>query len=122
MTNIYRFVPNVIRDKVPSKRGIYFLGTVTSGKFVVGYIGRSDKSLRDRLLTHNHKEKFDYFSFEVVNSRKEAFFMETEYWYLHKKKVINKIHPNKPEGLEMEHPVDSIARVIKKKFLGGNLQ
>ena len=116
--SIYNFNKQEIIKNVPDKKGIYFLGSFHQGKFVVGYVGRSDGSLKKRLLTHNHFCKFDFFSFELVNSMREGFILETEYFYLNAGNTLNKIHPNRPRNLIMEHPIDVLGRHLKKRFIG----
>ncbi len=119
MKNIYKFTKEEILKRVPDVKGIYFLGNLKDGKFLVGYVGRSDFSLKKRLLGHNHLNKFKFFCFSTTTTKKDAFFLETEHWYLNKGKTLNKIHPNKPSNLELEYPGDTLARVMKKKFSGG---
>jgi hypothetical protein len=117
--NIYKFTKKEIERKTPNNIGIYFLGDIRDGKFVIGYVGRSDDSLKTRLLHHNHTGKFTHFSFQIVKSMREGFILETEYCNLVCGRTINKIHPNKPHLLQMEHPHDVLGRCFKKRFLGG---
>lgn len=119
MEKIYKFKKEDISKNVPDKKGIYFLGNINDGKFVIGYVGRSDGSLKKRLLTHNHYGEFDFFSFQIVNSMREGFILETEYCNLLKGRTINRIHPNIPHSLIMESPADVLGRHLKKRFLGG---
>jgi len=119
MKNIYKFTKEEVSKVVPDKKGIYFLGDLKNNNFIVGYVGRSDFSLKKRLMSHNHFDKFKFFCFQTTNTMKDAFFLETEYCYLLKDSTINKIHPNKPASLEIEYPGDTLARVMKKRFSGG---
>jgi len=118
MKNIYKFTKEEISEKVPNEKGIYFLGNLKNKKFVVGYVGRSDFSLKKRLLSHNHFDKFNFFSFFVTRTKREAFFLETEYWYLLKESTINKIHPNVPQNMVMEYPCDTLGRIFKRRIMG----
>ena len=116
--NIHKFTKEEISKNVPDKKGIYFLGDIKDGKFIVGYVGRSDGSLKQRLMTHNYLGEFNFFSFQIVKSMREGFILETEYCNLNKGMTVNKIHPNKPHNLLMVHPHDILGRHLKKRFLG----
>ena len=117
MKNIYKFKKEEILKIVPDKKGIYFLGNLKGNKFVVGYVGRSDFGLKKRLLSHNHLGKFKFFSFQVTKTKREAFMLETEYWYLLRESTINRIHPNVPQNIIMEHPCDIMGRVFRKRVM-----
>ena len=112
----YRLVDKIIISQVPDTKGIYFLGDVQDGTFVVGYVGRSDASIRERLLSHELKEQFEYFSFESTRTKRDAFLLETEYYYLYRDSIVNKIHPDLPSGLLMEHPCDTLGKAMKKRW------
>jgi len=95
-----RFTPEVVRRAVELGRpGVYILGSDING-FVGGYVGRSDTCLRNRLATHNHLYKFDYFIFRYAANVSQAFRLECQYWhtYEHGMEVSNCIHPAAPHG------------------------
>lgn len=110
----YKLKEQVIKQEVPESKGIYFLGNLNNGRFEIGYVGRSDSSLKKRLLSHNHKDKFTFFAFKTVKTKREAFLLETEYWYLSKNSMLNKIHPDVPKYLIIEHPCDTLGKFFKK--------
>lgn len=116
----YKLEDSIIKKEAPDAKGVYFLGNIINGNFVIGYVGRSDNSLKSRLLNHNHNKKFKFFSFETVRTKRDGFLLETENWYLLKFMTINKIHPNKPKNLDMEHPCDVLGRFMKRKYFEVN--
>jgi hypothetical protein len=119
MEKVYKIDENSIRAYAPDAKGVYSLGWMQNKKFVAGYVGRSDKSIRNRLLNHNHKKVFDYFMFEVVGTKQKGFLRETEEYYMNRNKTINKVHPAVPKGMITEHRYDILGRVLKKRH-GGN--
>lgn|SRR3989344_671791 len=117
--DFYELEDETIKKRAPEQKGIYFLGNLVKGKFVVGYVGRSDKNLKKRLLTHNHRGKFKFFSFNPVRTKRDGFLLETENWYLGKTATINKIRPSIPRNLMMEHPCDTLGKFMRKKYSEG---
>lgn len=96
----YRFTPQVVRRVVtPRRAGVYILGNDVHG-FAGGYVGRSDSCLQNRLATHNHLYKFDYFIFRYATSVQQAYRLECQFWhtYEHGMEVENRIHPAAPRG------------------------
>ena len=120
MNSIRKYSISVVNATVPDSKGVYILGNYIKGSFVVGYVGRSDNSLKRRLASHNHKGKFQYFTYKEVKTMREGFLLETELWYRYKNTIINKIHPQVPLSLWMEHPCDTLGRILKKKFMRCN--
>ena len=108
-----------IRKYAPKHIGIYFLGDLEKGKFTVRYVGRSDWSIQNRLLNHPYKMMFGFFSYQKTATIKDAFLLETENYYLYKNTLINKIHPDLPKNLILEHPSDTLGRIFKKRILKG---
>ena len=104
----YRFTPDVVRKMVPEECiGVYALGDVEAGVFTIKYVGRSDRSLRRRLLTHNMLYKFSYFIFMTVCTPKQSFELESKWWHdckLANLPVENRIHPDAPSGQLVQCP------------------
>lgn len=107
------FLPNYINKVVEDGRpGVYVLGDDESG-FVPRYVGRSDTSLKKRLMTHNHLYDHAYFIFKYVESEKEAFYTEAKWWHDCKElglDIDNRIHPDAPNGTFLECPYCAFAR------------
>ncbi len=120
MTGAFLFLPEVIRSCIePMKPGVYMLGDVMDGKFVVGYVGRSDICLQKRLLTHNHLYEFSYFFFEYTQTSEEAYIKEAELWHNcvdYKIPIANKIHPDSPGNAHLQCPYCQMARSIQNSL------
>jgi hypothetical protein len=114
----YRFTPDVIRQIIPEGCiGVYALGDVEEGRFAIKYVGRSDRSLRRRLLTHNLLYEFSYFIFMTVSSTREGFELESRWWHdckLAHLPVENRIHPDAPSGQKLQCPYCDFAHNIRK--------
>lgn len=108
------FLPKNVRRIVKKDcAGVYVLGNEENGKFVPKYIGRSDYSIRHRLLTHNHMYDYEYFVFMYVNGMEAAFLMESKWWHDCLNNGIdidNKIHPDTPSGAYIECPYCAFAK------------
>lgn len=104
----YRFTPDVIRQVIPEECiGVYALGDVEDGVFTVKYVGRSDHSLRRRLLTHNLLYEFSYFIFMKVPTVQKGFELESRWWHdckLARLPIVNRIHPDAPSGEKVRCP------------------
>lgn len=120
MTTPFRFTPDVIRKVVPkSEIGVYALGDIERGKFIIKYVGRSDSSLLKRLLTHNYLYRFFYFIFCTAKNEKEAFEMESQWWHIcnnERVTLCNYIHPDAPSGVHVNCPYCSAVKEIKNYF------
>ena len=118
----YRFTPDVIRQIIPEGCiGVYALGDVANGQFTIKYVGRSDHSLRRRLLTHNLMYEFSYFIFTTVSTTQEGFELESRWWHdckLAGLPMENRIHPDAPSGQKMKCPYCDFANNIRR-FLSG---
>ncbi len=121
MKGAFLFLPEVIRSCVePMQTGVYMLGDIVDGEFVVGYVGRSDICLQNRLLTHNHLYEFSYFFFQYTNTPEEAFAKEAELWHNcvdYGISISNKIHPDSPAHLYLTCPYCQAARSIQKSIV-----
>ncbi len=84
--------------------GNFALGFETeSGLFVVQYYGRSDTDLNSEIK--NWIGKYKRFKFFYASSPKSAFVKECKnYHAFDKKKIDNKIHPEKPENTDLVCP------------------
>lgn len=114
----YRFTPDVIRQIIPKECiGVYALGDVENGVFTIKYVGRSDHSLRRRLLTHNLLYEFSYFIFMTVSSTREGFELESRWWHdckLVHLPIENRIHPDAPSGQKIQCPYCNFAHNIRR--------
>lgn len=64
------------------------------------YIGRSDTNLQSRLLQHlRDRNKYDFFSFKIASSKKDAYIQECKDFHNFYKSIENKIHPDKPDKI-----------------------
>ena len=124
MTNkqVYLFLPESIRKFVlPGKCGVYVLGEMIDGEFVVKYVGRSDSCLRTRLLTHNYLYSYSYFYFLYMDSPEDAFRLESQWWHAcvdFDIPIINKIHPDSPVNAGLVCPYCQFAQSVKQSVSG----
>ena len=120
MNCAFLLLPEVIRETVDKgKAGVYTLGEVVDGTFVVGYVGRSDTCLQTRLLSHNHLYEFSYFCFQYAQSPTEAYIKESELWHTCVDfgiPIINKIHPDSPAKAGLECPYCQSGRSIMQSL------
>jgi len=87
--------------------GNYALGEIdNAGDFIVGYVGRSDTNLRERLMTH-HEDRYSHFKFSYAKSPQEAFEKECRNFHdFGGAEVLdNDIHPAVPAGTKLSCPV-----------------
>lgn len=75
--------------------GAYALGRVEDGTFYIGYVGRSDKDVNDRL--HDHVGTHPKFKFEYYRSAKAAFEKECRLYHDFDPPG-NDVHPGRPSG------------------------
>lgn len=102
----YRLHPTRVRELIPSDAtGFYKLGTITDGSFYTEYFGRSDRGLRERLLTHcRERPEMTHFEPVVTKSIRRAFQMECREWHLRGDRMDNEIHPARPNMLAYSCP------------------
>lgn len=103
----YRFEPYIVRAVVPPKTaGVYQLARYDGSRLIVGYVGRSDVCLQQRLATHNLLCSFDYFWFRSERNAYQAFLSEALLWHELKGEaaLLNSLHPAVPEGWELPCP------------------
>ena len=113
MQRLYKLSPWIIRMIIPENIiGGYILYELKNGSCVPVYIGRSDKDLRNRLLQHAFSYKGDYFEYMVLNSPEKAFDLECSLYHALSNEIMNKIHPDKPDGVKVTCPFCNIKRYI----------
>lgn len=99
----------VVRFLVPpGALGVYLLGHggPANMTFFPTYIGRSDSSLRKRLLAHDKTRQVTYFRVRFCETPKEAFLFECLYWHALKEEpgILNQRHPNAPARSGLQCP------------------
>jgi len=94
-------VNSVVTDKSP---GNYALGRKDEeGVFLVGYVGRSDSDVRDRLLQWVGKTNYPLFEYSYADSVKAAFEKECKNYHDFKPPK-NDVHPARPDGTNWKCP------------------
>jgi hypothetical protein len=88
-----KLIPETVRNQLMGKeKGVYFLGNFKENEFYVCYVGRSETSLRRRLLEHSRNGRYKFFSYKIVQTKKSTFSEEdlafNSFWGLD-----NKISP-----------------------------
>jgi hypothetical protein len=95
------FTSRSVLVNAPRRPGAYVLGNFTITDFIVGYIGRSDESLRHRLAFHERLGQFAFAVWRVAPTSQKAFFLECEFWHAAMQQGMpleNRIHPAIPRG------------------------
>lgn len=114
------FLPEAIRLVVaPNRSGTYALGDMEGGEFRVRYVGRSDRCLQTRLLTHERLYQFSYFYFQYTATCREAFHLESKWWHCcidFDIPLQNQIHPDSPTHMAMSCPYCQFARTVKQSL------
>lgn len=62
------------------------------------YVGRSDTSLRRRLLEHAGDYRSTYFTYDVSNTADEAFDKECSLYHALSGSTVNRYHPHRPDA------------------------
>lgn len=90
----YALTSWMVRALIPEARiGSYVL--IDSGEPV--YVGRSDTCLRRRLLQHAHRQRAEYFAYNVHHTRIQAYTMECALYHALTPQIRNRIHPDSPD-------------------------
>ena len=100
---LYRLFPWLIRTLIP----IDYIGTYSLYKFKGKepiYIGRSDTCLRNRLLSHAHTKRADYFDYDIQWTVAKCFVAECSTYHALLGQIDNLIHPRTPNGLDIKCP------------------
>lgn len=109
MERAYQIEANILRSLIPKdKIGVYVLGNISLSRFYPIYIGRSDKCLLTRLLTHNYKDKATHVAWRLTSSIRQAFYQECCLYHTYEEQgFLNDIHPASPKGSRLICPVCS---------------
>ncbi len=84
--------------------GNYALGRKNEeGTFLVGYVGRSDSDVRERLKSWVSRTTRPLFKFSYASSPKAAFEKECENYHDFEP-PDNDVHPSRPEGTDWSCP------------------
>lgn len=81
--------------------GCYALGYISDGEFYVTRIGRSDKNLRNRLLSYG--DKYPSFKYGFFDSVRACYEKECQLWHDFRPDD-NPYHPDKPDGMTLSCP------------------
>ncbi len=93
----------VVTEKVPEEKGNYLFLRKETDSYTVGYVGRSEKNLRQEILQQmgtyraNHCTHFVY---ALANTVRETFETECREYHKYggKEKLNNRYHPDQPAG------------------------
>lgn len=111
------FTPAIVRRIISGAGpGAYALGR-DDGGFVVGYVGRSDHSVRERLVAHERLVEFDYFIARSADNAGGAFQLECAFWHAcleAGRPLANIIHPGRPRGSGLECPYCHFATNVRR--------
>jgi hypothetical protein len=99
MDGPYKLTENSINSYVAETIGNYALGNTENNQFTVLYVGRSDNNLNQRLKDHL-SEGYLEFKFSTATNVIAAYRKECKNYHDFKPRD-NKIHPDKPDGLEL---------------------
>jgi len=94
--NIIEFDDENIQKNIPHSKGVYLL---MDSRYRVGYVGRSDHSLKERLKYHQKKGRFKFVYYFEVDSAIEGFFYELHLFKKHRTHILNRNVPGYPEGI-----------------------
>jgi len=93
MNRLYKLDEENIKKNVSSRlKGTYRLGEVVENKFQPLYVGRSDKSLRMRLLQHAKFGIYTFFTFRISHGERAPYMRECVDFHTFSG-LDNKIHP-----------------------------
>ena len=115
------FSPRVVRRVVPAGwAGAYALGYCGGLGFVAGYIGRSDRCVRNRLANHERLGEFDAFVVRLAPSAGGAFNAECELWHAYNQAgtlLRNIVHPGTPRRAGLVCPYCHFARYVRRLLM-----
>ena len=105
MEGPYKLDSKTIKMKVTlTSPGNYALGRESEEeKFLVGYVGRSDSDIRDRLESWVDKTKWPHFKFSYAASAKAAFEKECDNYHDFDP-PDNFTHPERPQDTNWQCP------------------
>ena len=90
--------------KVPATVGVYYLGHIKDGKFILRYVGRDDVDIQRRLREHitaieaNKEPRYTYFAYLACSTTSQAYRLECKAFHLRRSEITNEIHPARPAG------------------------
>jgi len=85
--------------------GVYVLGSPhPSGGVTVGYVGRADTDLANRLKNHELRGRYSHFVFAYAVSADDAYKKECEMYHEWIGHLGGQIHPAKPERSSIRCP------------------
>ena len=100
---------------LPNRPGNYAYGYINdNGLFVVRYVGRSDSDLKERVkhgiveMEPDNALRYERFKFSYADSVVEAYYKECQNYHDFggaEGRLMNKVHPAKPEGYEGKCPI-----------------
>ena len=100
-------IESLLGDNVIGNYALGYLNHSTN-TFIVLYIGRSDKDLKKRLISHlDDKEQYKDFKFIKQNTIQNAYLCECKNYHDFggdKGSLVNNNHPAKPETLAIRCP------------------
>ncbi|MGV3526527.1 MAG: hypothetical protein ACO1RX_20080 [Candidatus Sericytochromatia bacterium] len=86
--------------------------------FEIRYVGRSDKDLQIRLISHIEGEQdCDYFIFWYTNTAEEAYRKECIQYHAERGVIFNKIHPDTPIGIDLVCPDPNCSKDLNENSL-----
>ena len=114
---VHPFSPDVVRETVAGVcKGAYTLGSLVDGVYTVGYVGRSDRCVRERLVAHELLGEFDAFTVRYADDAPNAFVLECAFWHeLHDAglPMLNRVHPATPRHSGLTCPYCAFARDVE---------
>lgn len=106
---VYALNNDEVRRQVKSnQKGNYAFGIVKEdGLFYVYYVGRSDEDLQTEIIARSaNYPQLTHFMYSYASSKKEAFEKECKNYHDFKcPALLNKIHPDRPDGADYHCPV-----------------
>ncbi len=106
--SVIRKLLDVSYDKrIKDSPGVYVLFRTIDGP--ERYVGRSDTSLRNRLITHRNNNNYKYYRFKNC-SLKDTYIWECKYWHKFQDTIDNSqanggSHPAAPNGKNWYCPI-----------------
>lgn len=115
---VHPFSAGVVRETVVGGcKGAYTLGSLVGGVYTVGYVGRSDRCVRERLVAHELLGEFDAFAVRYADDAPNAFVLECAFWHeLHDAglPMLNRVHPATPRHSGLACPYCAFARGVEQ--------
>lgn len=101
----HTLTPDGVRQHTTHRSsGFYRIGSVYDGDFFMAYFGRSDRDLRQRLMSHARNGTYDFFQVQETETVRRAFELECREFHLTSMATDNKYHPAAPDHSNYECP------------------